>query len=110
MEIKTITYEGKPCQRCGKTTRYIKNRRCQHCTLERGFIRREGLSTAGFSQRSKVYVAHIGSDPSRIYEGKPCAVCGSPFRYKKCGKCVECRLKRAKRLRNRNKINEYGSV
>lgn len=28
---KTETKEGKPCKRCGSTTRYLSNGNCYHC-------------------------------------------------------------------------------
>lgn len=31
MEIKELTYKGKPCRKCMSTLRYTSDKRCVHC-------------------------------------------------------------------------------
>lgn len=105
MECKT--FEGKPCHKCGSTTRYVKGHRCQNCVSERGKIRRAGKSTAGFSQRPKVYAVHHKNEETPTYEGKPCKHCGGTTRYLKIGTCVACKSRYARE--NRERKRQYGN-
>lgn len=99
------TYEGKPCNHCGNTTRYIVEKRCVYCKAKRNAIFVKNKTAAGLAPRPDAYQVDYGlfENKDRYFEGKPCRTCGSPFRYIKGGRCVICHSNRARRKRAEKK-------
>jgi len=108
MDVKQITYEGKPCSHCGNTTRYVVEKRCVYCKAKRNALKEKQRYTAGLTPRSDSYqVDYNFFENKNIYfEGKPCRKCGSPHRYISTGRCVLCQAARNRRYRERSKVNQ----
>lgn len=108
MEIKSITYEGKPCNHCGNTTRYVFEKRCVRCKAERNALKKKQRYTTGLIPRSDSYQLDYDFfvDDKKYFEGKPCRTCGSPHRYISTKRCVLCCAAKNRRLRDKLKGNQ----
>lgn len=108
MKVKQITYEGKPCNHCGNTTRYVVEKRCVRCKAERNALKKKQRYTAGLIPRSDSYQVDYGffENEKLYFEGKPCRTCGSPHRYVSTGRCVLCQAAKNRRYRDKLKGNQ----
>lgn len=80
MEVKQVTYEGKPCPGCGGTVRYIKGNHCKFCKIMGYPFKKEKQTQALFKRE------------------KPCIKCGGHSFYKKSTHCVACHREANKRI------------
>lgn len=85
MTANIQTYEGRPCKRCGGTTRYTSNGHCIYNSIH--FYQRQDR------QVTERQVARSASE--NTYNGRPCKVCGETLRFTKSARCVKDSFHRA---------------
>lgn len=79
-------FDGKICKKCGGTKRYISNKQCVNCLLDKMYHT--------ISKRSKKRKDLYNN--KMFYKGEECKNCGNNIRYVSNQGCVECVKKRAR--------------